>query len=126
MKDFFKWLWTLRATTTMTRADVFHVHRSLMAAKEDIEKLQSLLTAQTDLHADIAHTRKDCSYAILVGRHRGIDRVEIIDVSSPVYSDIVENIRQLRRRSTLARMDLPVGLNAKFVRKDSEPYGEGF
>lgn len=108
----FKWLKRLRHIVDFYDADRFQLATAL---ENRIKFLEALLIDQTTIAVDVGY--KSPTHIIVMGRYKDRDLVEIFSLPSNDFFEIVNRLKDLKKRGRIDIIDAPIGMRTVLKRE---------
>lgn len=101
-----------------------YIVRNYSSEIRRLAALENELRSRTDIHADIAWTKRSSNCIIIAGRYRNKDFVQVFDVHVDTLAEMVELLRRWEKQYGHVRtLDAPPGFKACFEHQHEKDWG---
>lgn len=95
--------------------------RRLSDLEHEVRELRATLRSHTTVGADVGPIRGCQNFAVLVGRYRGVDHVEVVTLPTDEFGRLVMELKRLDRQGVVEFIDAPPSFKATFMRERNRP-----
>ena len=97
-----KALWKL---PEQLKQEVEYLSRRLTCLQSQIEYAEKFIRDRTDVSVDVGYRGPDT--VIVTGKYRGVDYVQVYDVTGTEFHHIVQELQEMRKHHKLKAIDHP-------------------